>query len=198
MRRVRGFLVVAGAVNEHGTTVRTTMIETKLNRYVLGRILNLLLWFITCGLAGTGFLLGFRMPHGSEGGRGLYAGFFDRHVWGEIHLYLGVAFAVMVIAHLLLHIPWMWRVASQRKAWAMAGGLGLGIVLTLLITLQPHTRTGDPDIGRRQASAEMVGSAGGGGGGYGMGGGRGMGAGRNRSTTKQDQPLDDLDILLDP
>lgn len=173
------------------------MIETRLPRYVLGRILNLLLWFITCGLAGTGFLLAFRLPHGSEGGRGLYAGFFDRHVWGEIHLYLGIAFAVLVVGHLLLHIPWMWRVASQRKAWAMAGGLTLGLILSLAIYFQPHTRVGDPNIGQRRASMQAAGS-GGGGGGMGMGSGRGSGGGYGRTATVRDDLRDDVDILLDP
>lgn len=106
-------------------------------RKILPRILNLFLWLCFCTMAGTGFLLAFRMPPGSRGGRGLEAFGLGRHDWGNIHTWIGYAFLLTIVLHLALHWRWLWQIAARRRAWPMIAGFGLGIILLLFLIFQP-------------------------------------------------------------
>lgn len=112
-------------------------------RKFLPRLLNFLLWISFCAMAGTGLLLAFRMPPGSRGGRGLEAFGLGRHEWGDLHTWISYAFMATIVLHLALHWRWFWQVAARRRAWPMVAGFGLGLLLLLLIALQPvHSRGG--------------------------------------------------------
>jgi hypothetical protein len=106
-------------------------------RLVINRVLNLLLYFEFCVLTGIGLLLGFRLPPGSRGGRGLTLLDMDRHDWGDIHLWVGIAFIVTVVAHLLMHWKWLKNVGARLRAWPLWGGLLAGVAIVLAFVFWP-------------------------------------------------------------
>lgn len=108
-------------------------------KVALPRFLNLTLWFNTCAMIGTGLLLAFRLPPGSQGGRGLRAWGIDRHEWGDIHTWLGYVFVVFLLLHLALHWRWLWSVAARKRPWPILAGLGAGLLLALILVFQPVT-----------------------------------------------------------
>jgi hypothetical protein len=130
----------------------------KLSWKALGsRGLNLFLWLGFCSLAGTGLLLAFRLPAGSRGGKGLSALGLDRHEWGDVHTWIGYAFIVLILVHLLLHWRWLWQFASQRKALPMLGGIGVGLLLLLgLIFLPVQKKEGAGREGKGQGRSSHV------------------------------------------
>lgn len=112
-------------------------------RKFLPRLLNFSLWLSFCAMAGTGLLLAFRMPPGSRGGRGLEALGLGRHDWGDLHTWISYVFMATTVLHLALHWRWLWQVAARRRPWPIVAGFGLGVLLVLLIALQPvHRREG--------------------------------------------------------
>lgn len=106
----------------------------------LSKILNLALYLAGCAALGTGLLLTYRLPHGSEGGRGLRALGLDRHDWGDIHLVLGLAITGLVIAHLVMHRAWLRKIAARGKAWPLALGLLGGAAVVIGLVALPVTR----------------------------------------------------------
>ena len=120
----------------HGTS--------RLSPRTLGlRALNLALWLSFCAMAGTGLLLAFRLPPGSQGGRGLQALGLGRHAWGDLHTWISYAFITLIVLHLGLHGRWLWQIASRRRAWPLGLGFGLGLALLFFLWFQPVTRRGD-------------------------------------------------------
>ena len=101
------------------------------------RATNLLLYLSFCALIGTGALLTWKLVPGSQGGRGLTVLDLGRHEWGDIHFWLGVVCSSTVVLHLLLNWAWLKKIASSGKAWRVASGLLLGILLILGIFLLP-------------------------------------------------------------
>lgn len=104
------------------------------------RIANLLLWFLFCGLTGTGLLLAYRLPPGSRGGRGLSALGWSRHEWGDLHFWISLAFLVLLLIHLALHWRWFWQIASKRRAWPLLAGIGAGVALVIATMCLPVER----------------------------------------------------------
>lgn len=88
-------------------------------------------------MSGTGLLLAFRLPPGSQGGRGLSAFGLDRHEWGELHTWVGYLFIAAILLHVALHWRWLWQVASRKQAWPMLAGIGVGLLLMLVLAFQP-------------------------------------------------------------
>jgi hypothetical protein len=124
------------------------------------RLVNLLLWWSFCALAGTGFLLAFRLPPGSQGGQGLAALGLSRHEWGEIHTWIGYVVVAAILLHLLLHWRWLWQFAARRRAWPLWLGLGAGIVLFATLALLPvEKRAGKREGGGHNRGAEARSSA---------------------------------------
>jgi len=88
-------------------------------------------------MVGTGLLIAYRLPPGSQGGRGLSVAGLHRHDWGNIHFYFAWAFITLVVLHLGLHWKWFVKVAGQGsslKLWAGLGG-GLLIIFVFLVLL---------------------------------------------------------------
>ncbi|NBB80380.1 MAG: DUF4405 domain-containing protein [Verrucomicrobia bacterium] len=112
-------------------------------RVMLPRILNLLLWLSFSAMSGTGLLLAFRLPPGSQGGRGLTALGLDRHEWGDYHTWISYVFIAAILLHLALHWRWLWQVAARKRSWPMWLGIGSGILLILLLIFQPIDRQFD-------------------------------------------------------
>ena len=127
-------------------------------RTVLPRILNFLLWVSFCAMSGTGLLLAFRLPPGSQGGRGLTALGWDRHEWGSVHTWISYFFIAAILLHLALHWRWLWQIAARKRSWPMWVGIGSGFTLMLLLVFQPiQLDTDDTDRPRwgRQSQTQQ-------------------------------------------
>lgn len=106
------------------------------------RVVNLLLYVTGCFLVGSGFLLAWRLPPGSRGGRGLTMLGMNRHEWGDWHLYVSFAVIVLTILHLALNRAWLEKIAASRKTWRLVGGLVLGLALVAAFMLAPVRQDG--------------------------------------------------------
>lgn len=99
-----------------------------LSKNLAHRTLNAFLWGIFCLLAGSGYLLAFRLPHGKSG-HGLDFFGLSRHEWGDIHFWAGSFFVGAVALHLALNRAWLVKIgAGNRRVvlWlVLAAGLGL-------------------------------------------------------------------------
>ena len=115
----------------------------------LRRILNLLLYLSFCAMLGTGLLLAFRLVPGSRGGRGLEALGWDRHQWGDLHTWLSYAFAILLVAHLVLAWVWLKKVAAKGQLWRLVAGFAVGLAIIFGIVLLPVSQRDDkPRHGR--------------------------------------------------
>lgn len=101
------------------------------------KIANLFLWISFCAMSGTGLLLAYRLPPGSRGGHGLSAMGWNRHEWGDLHLWISFAFLAVIVVHMALHWRWFWQIASKRRAWPMLVGIGAGLITLLGLALLP-------------------------------------------------------------
>jgi hypothetical protein len=106
-------------------------------RATINRVLDLLLYFEFCALTGIGLMLAWRLPPGSRGGGGLTVLDMTRHEWGDIHLWVGIAFIATVVAHLLMHWKWLKTVGSRMRSWPLWGGLLAGVAVVLAFVLWP-------------------------------------------------------------
>lgn len=85
-----------------------------MKRSTINFIVDLASFLALTGLTGTGVLVAWVLPHGGQGFRGgrgpeeasKILG-LDRHEWGEVHQWLGVAFVVLTLVHLVLHWSWI-------------------------------------------------------------------------------------------
>ncbi len=121
----------------------------------LNRVLNLLLWLNLCALGGTGLLLAFRLPPGSRGGAGLSALGLNRHEWGDWHTWIGYGFLALIVLHLALHWRWFWQVASRKRAWPLLLGLGAGLLLFVLLVMQPVSRSENGGRGKSHPAEHL-------------------------------------------
>jgi hypothetical protein len=94
-----------------------------MKRNTVNFVIDLLAFLVLLGLGFTGFIMKYVLPPGSGGryGRGFRGGRVEmeqaerirqlwslgRHDWGDIHFYLAVAFAVLMIIHIILHWTWI-------------------------------------------------------------------------------------------
>ena len=85
------------------------------------------LMFVTIlGVVAIGVLMAFFIPEGRLGaGQSKYFLGLHRHQWGDIHLYLSLAFAIFAAIHIVLAWSWVRGKASciYGKSWKAAVGL---------------------------------------------------------------------------
>ena len=77
-----------------------------MNRSKLNFIVDAAMLVVMLALIWTGILIWTVLPPGSRGGRGLTLWGLDRHNFGDIHMYLGIALLILTGLHLWLH--WRW------------------------------------------------------------------------------------------
>ena len=106
----------------------------------LMRVVNWLLYAGFCALIGTGLLLSFRLLPGSRGGRGLELLGWERHAWGDVHLWIACAVIALTVAHLVLNWAWVKKVANYGRNWRMLVGFGVGLVIIAAFMFLPITR----------------------------------------------------------
>jgi len=120
--------------------------KSKHKKLWLEKSANYLLYLITCLLAGTGFILAYRLPHGREAREWTVLG-MGRHDWGDWHLWLGFAFIALILLHLYFVRNWLMRVAVKRRGWLLLLSLGVGFTLALgglfAPVQKPSTQTKD-------------------------------------------------------
>jgi hypothetical protein len=93
-----------------------------------------LLFISIIGVVLIGFLLGFVLPKGpaaSEEAKYLLG--LHRHDWGDIHLYLGIAFTVLAALHLVLGWGWVKSKARKLFQWRWTAAVISMPVLALFV-----------------------------------------------------------------
>ena len=85
-------------------------------------------------IAFIGVLLGFFIAkgHGADEGAKVFLQ-LHRHQWGDIHLYLSLAFLVFLVTHIILH--WGWIKACTRRHFRSALALIAIVLLPALLIL---------------------------------------------------------------
>jgi Domain of unknown function (DUF4405) len=105
-------------------------------RTVWKKGLDLPLYLLFCALAGTGYLLAYRLPHGPSAGETLFLG-FGRHMWGEAHTWLAWATIVIGAIHLSLNLQWLIKVAASKRPWRLVAGVLAGLLIVVLFLFFP-------------------------------------------------------------
>lgn len=139
-----------------------------MNKLIVRRCLNFLLWISVCVLAGTGSILAWKFPHGPRSGSGYTLLGADKHLWKDVHLWVGVLFVLLVIGHLYMAWPWLKSTAAGRKRlWAVFLGILIGVGIPVLLWISPVQSR---DASEPAADSVKAGLPNGGGGrGYGKG-----------------------------
>jgi len=73
----------------------------------LNYIVDLFALLVMLGMVGTGLLIKYQLPPGSRGGHGMTLWGLDRHEWGDVHFWLAVALAALLVLHVALHWTWV-------------------------------------------------------------------------------------------
>ena len=68
------------------------------------KIIDLLSFVCMLLLLFTGIIMYYVLPPGSHGDA--FWG-FTRHEWGDLHFWAAVIFSLLILYHLLLHLPWI-------------------------------------------------------------------------------------------
>ena len=96
---------------------------------------DVLLFLSVVGLAGIGLVLGFVLPKGQDvPEHAKYLLGLHRHGWGDIHLYLGLAFIVLGALHAVLSWSWIKGKARALFPRRWKGVLASMPALAVLVT----------------------------------------------------------------
>ena len=80
--------------------------EKSMSRSKFNFIIDVVMFVVMLGLIWTGILIWTVLPSGPRGGQGLILWGLNRHEFGDIHMYLGIAFLILSGLHLWLHWGW--------------------------------------------------------------------------------------------
>jgi len=75
-----------------------------MKRVTVNFIVNLASFAVLLGLSVSGIIIALPHEHGPNETRPLGLG---RGQWGDIHLWLGITFVVLMLVHLVLHWDWV-------------------------------------------------------------------------------------------
>ncbi len=109
-----------------------------MRKHILNYIVDALALLIMLAMVVTGLWLKYVLPPGSRGGQGLPLWGLTRHDWGDVHFWLAVALAALVLLHVALHWGWVctWTAVCARAGRRAPRALGRGRKLVLgLVTL---------------------------------------------------------------
>lgn len=76
-----------------------------MRRATVNFILNLASFLVLLGLSASGIIIALPHEHGPNAARGVLG--IGRGQWGDIHLWLGITFVVLMLVHLVLHWDWV-------------------------------------------------------------------------------------------
>ena len=131
----------------------------------LNFVIDALMFLCLMAMAGLGFLMKYIMPPG----RVLWEKYgsnpelswlgWDRHDWGDIHLYLAFAFLILLVLHIILHwsqILGLFQRLVPNPRWRSRIAL-IFLLLSLLLIYFPFLITPDSkDRGRGGGRAAIV------------------------------------------
>ncbi len=118
-------------------------------------LVDTLLFLCIVGIIFIGFLMGLFLPQGPTAPESSkYFLGLHRHQWGNIHLYLSIAFTALVIIHLILSWKWIKSKSRQifKKGWISVlifTALASILVLTIIWALYPRYPGAYEDYGVR-------------------------------------------------
>ena len=97
---------------------------------------DILAMLAVLGLVITGAVMLWHLPPGYKGGHGITLWGWGRHDFGALHLWLGVAFLVLVTVHLILH--WAWVCATTARFFGAESGrrwqrLVVGLIFIIIL-----------------------------------------------------------------
>jgi Domain of unknown function (DUF4405) len=101
------------------------------------RVINGGLFLLSSFLAGTGWLLAERLPHGRQGGARVSFLGLNRHDWAEWHNVAAWTAAAFLALHLLMNWQWLVVIASSRKSWRLWTGLIAGLAILAAFVALP-------------------------------------------------------------
>ncbi|MBW1938897.1 MAG: DUF4405 domain-containing protein [Deltaproteobacteria bacterium] len=120
-------------------------------------LIDALLFISIVGVVIIGFLLAFIIPRGPTAtDNAKYFLGLHRHEWGDIHLYLGIAFTSLAVVHLIL--AWKWVKGKTRglfgDRWkaALLSMCGLAFVVLAAFWLAYPSELGDYDHDETRAT----------------------------------------------
>ncbi len=107
--------------------------------------IDTLMFVSLLGIVVVGLLLAFVIPRGSAPAETKVLFDVHRHDWGNIHLYLSLAFSAFVTVHVLLNWDWVKGMARTKFKRGWAGTLVLTAVLSFILlavlwAIQPEYR----------------------------------------------------------
>jgi mono/diheme cytochrome c family protein len=107
-----------------------------MNRTTINLAVDLAIAALFLALIGTGFILGFALPPGTNKALCLWG--LSRHQFGDIHLWISLSFLGFVVLHVSLH--WQWVVAvvgkhTGRKVSPQGNLLRSGLATFLLLAV---------------------------------------------------------------
>jgi hypothetical protein len=76
-----------------------------MRRVTVNFIVNLVSFLVLLGLSASGIIIALPHEHGPNEAKGPLG--IGRGQWGDIHLWLGITFAVLMLVHLVLHWDWV-------------------------------------------------------------------------------------------
>jgi len=119
----------------------------KISRTDWKYLIDTLMFLCILGIVAIGLLMALVIPEGRVGpGQSKYFLGLHRHQWGDIHLYLSLAFAALVLVHLILAWSWIKGKASCLfgKAWKAAVGLTVLAAVTVPLVFWLAASKNDP------------------------------------------------------
>ena len=106
----------------------------KLSRTDWKYTVDTLMFLCLVGIVLIGLLMGFVIPEGRLGpGQSKYFLGVHRHQWGDVHLYLSLAFAALIIVHIVL--AWSWTRGKAKGLFGRfwKGAMALSVVAAVLV-----------------------------------------------------------------
>ncbi|OGD26338.1 MAG: hypothetical protein A2V57_04545 [Candidatus Aminicenantes bacterium RBG_19FT_COMBO_65_30] len=97
-------------------------------------IVDTLMFLCMLGIVLIGLLMGFVIPEGRLGpGQSKYFLGLHRHQWGDVHLYLSLAFTAVVVVHIVLAWSWVKGKAKGLFGRFWKGAMALSVVAVVLV-----------------------------------------------------------------
>ncbi len=83
-----------------------------MKRTTLNLVIDLLAAAFFVGMIGTGYILRFPLPPGTQKSLSLWS--LTRHQWGTVHFWLSVGLLVVLLIHVAIHWQWVVAVVGKR------------------------------------------------------------------------------------
>ena len=100
-------------------------------------LIDLLILLVFVGKIWTGLLMRYILPPGQGRGRSWTLWGMNRHDFGNIHFYLGIAFIILILIHIWLH--WAWLCNTTANLFSPNRRRGTIIALIFMIALAALT-----------------------------------------------------------